>query len=200
MSDAGYLILQVSDDAELSNDYRRRIGTYRGVDRLPPFLYPDDTVRLALNAPLVDDPQIRAALETWFEIHTDATPFLKSFSDAARVLGSMEPVGIRLEIVYCQIAGTDEDDDRRQSHAGSCEGSALVTSFYGFDVSWPSCNHSAILQPGVVPESAEWRSQLNEFGLLGCYSDAVALRDEYVRAYPYPPFEIFLVYQVATSD
>ncbi len=60
----------------------------------------------------------------------------------------------------------------------------------------PTCNHSAILQPGVVPSSQPWRQKLNQFGLLNNYEDAVELRAEYLAIYLYPPFDIYMVHKV----
>ena len=66
LSPAGYLILQDSEQARLTNEHRRAFGPYFGVDRLPPFLPPDGAIRQALGQPPVQDQHLYAVLEEWF--------------------------------------------------------------------------------------------------------------------------------------
>ena len=108
-----------------------------------------------------------------------------------RLLEAFEECGFQFELVHCQLAWKVGEEDRLNAYATQ-EKSPVISLTYGFDVSWPSCTHSAVLQPGVVPSSLLWRRRLNEYGLLRDYESAVELRTEYLAVYPYPPFDIYL--------
>lgn len=197
LAPAGYLIVQESEQARLTNDYRRAFGPYFGVDRLPPFIAPDPEIRKQLGEPPVQDMRLYAALDEWFAIHSGGNAFIPGRNQAVRLLRVFQACGFQLELVYCQLAWKDGEEERLNAYAMAGEKPPVILLTYGFDVSWPSCNHSAILQPGVVPSSLVWREKLNRYGLLNDYEDAAQLRDEYLSVYPYPPFDIYSLSKVA---
>lgn len=196
LAPAGYLILEESEQARLTNEYRRAFGPYFGVDRLPPLLPPEATVRQALGEPPVQDMRLYAVLEEWFEAPFGNTAFIPGRSQALRLLKAFQACGLQLELVYCELAWNEGEEDRVNAYAKVQETTPVISLTYGFDVSWPSCDHSAILQPGVVPSSLSWRQRLNQYGLLNDYESAAELRTEYLAAYPYPPFDIYAVHKV----
>ena len=190
---AGYLIVRPCEDVPRVNDYRRSFGAYYGVDRLPALFPADPAIRSAIGEPRLDDPRLAAAIDELENSHFGNTAFLPRRTHAFQLLNTFGTFGLRFELLYCQLAWREGEEQRRKSYPRMAE--ASVT--YGFDVSWPSCNHSAILQPGVVPSSISWRAKLNQYGLLDHYDVAVTLRDEYLGVYPYPPFDVYLVHSVA---
>jgi hypothetical protein len=197
LAPAGYLIVQDSEDARLSNPYREKFGVYYGVDRLPPFIAPDPAIRALLGQAPVVDPVLKDALHQWFESRSGETAFIRNGQRALDLLNVFRTRGFRLELLFCELA-CGEGEEERVSAYGSLEGARLPMSLqYGFDVSWPGCNHSAIIQPGIVPNSACWRGKLNEYGLLSDYDDGLGLRSAYLAIYPNPPFDIFLVSKAA---
>lgn len=196
LAPVGYLILQEAEQAMLNNDYRLAFGPYFGVDRLPPLLPPEHTVRQALGEPPVQDMRLFAALEEWFQVPVDHTAFIPSNSQALRLLKAFQACGFQFERVYCQFAWKKGEENRLDSYTKMEETTPVVSLTYGFDVSWPNCKHSAILQPGVVPTSLAWRKRLNQYGLLNDYESAAELRAEYLAVYPYPPFDIYVVHKV----
>gem|GEM_PF-4831742 len=179
-----------------ANEYRQNFGKYFGVDRLPPFITPDSEIRKLLGEPLVEDLRLRNALKEWFDAQGDKNAFIANRDKAFRLLESFQSLGFRLELIYCQIAWQSGEEDRLADYAAVEEPPLVVSHTYGFDVSWPTCNHSAILQPGVVQQNKPWRERLNEWGLLNYYNEAVRLREEYILVYPYRPFDIYLVHKV----
>lgn len=193
---AGYLILQESEQARLTNEYRRSFGPYFGVDRLPPFLPPETAIRRTLGEPPIQDIRLYTALEEWCDARFGNTAFISARSQAVRLLTAFQACGFQFEFVYAELAWKDGEEERLKAYAMTGEETPVFSLTYGFDVSWPSCNHSAILQPGVVPSSLAWRQKLNQYGLLNDYEDAVQLRDEYLTVYPYPPFDIYVVRKV----
>jgi hypothetical protein len=98
-----------------------------------------------------------------------------------------------LELVFCELAWQSGEEERCAFYQPA-KLAATIRVTYGFDVSWPECKHSAILQPGVVPGNAAWRGRLNQYGLLQSYSDAIELRSEYLAAHQHPPFDVFVVH------
>ncbi len=197
---AGYLLLQDAREARCANEYRQSFGPYCGVDRLPPFYPPDPAIRQQLGEPIIQDPCLNKALEEWFESHFRDTAFIANVDEALRLRDTFGTLGVHLELVYCQLAWQDSETERLASYHTVLGHPSHIGVTYGFDVSWPTCNHSAIFQPGVVPSSALWRKKLNAYGLLERYHDAKSLREEYLRVYPYPPFDIYLVQGVGTMD
>lgn len=193
---AGYLITEDWQDLRRSNEYYRNFGPYYGVDRRPQLIAPDDTLRRLLGVPAVTDMRLRAALEEWFDCHPPATAFITDEAHAVRLCETLRSFGYRLELLYCQLALKNDEEDRLAAYK-KVEGPVPVfQTTFGFDVSWPLCNHSAILQPGVVPSSASWRSRLNQYGLLDNYADALELRKEYLTVQPELPFDIYFVHRV----
>jgi hypothetical protein len=197
LAPAGYLILQDSEQARLSNDYRRFFGPYYGVDRLPPFLPPETAIRQSLGEAPVQDAGFHAALEEWFDAPYGNTAFIPARHQALRLFKVFHECGFQLELVYCQVAWKKGEEERPKAYATTNQELPSVSLTYGFDVSWPTCKHSAILQPGVVLSSSAWRQKLNHYGLLNQFDDAAQLRTEYVAVYPYPPFDIYVVHKVA---
>ena len=200
LASAGYLILQESEEARLTNEYRRNFGPYSGVDRLPALFPPEAAVRQAIGEPPVQESRLYATLEEWFDFCSGNTAFIPGLDQALRLLKAFQACGFRFELVYCQLAWKEGEEDRLSSYATTDEQAPVVSRTYGFDVSWPTCKHSAILQPGVVPSSLPWRQKLNQFGLLNDYQDAAELRAEYLAAYPYPPFDIYMVHSVGYNE
>jgi hypothetical protein len=196
LTPAGYLVLQESEQAMLTNEYRRDFGPYSGVDRLPPFAAPEAAIRQALGEPPVQDVRLYAALEEWFDARFGNTAFIPSRSQALRLLNAFQVCGFQFELVYCELAWKKGEEQRLNDYEKTSEKPPVVSLTYGLDVSWPSCNHSAILQPGVVPSSLPWRQRLNQNGLLNDYEDAAQLRAEYLAVYPNPPFDIYVVHRV----
>jgi hypothetical protein len=193
---AGFLLLQDPDEARLANEYRRRFGRYYGVDRLPPLFSPDATIRQALGEAPVQDLPLARAIEEWLDARFGNTAFIPGRSQALRLFNVLRGFGLRLELVYCHLAWKVGQEGRLNAYSAADESSPVISLTYGFDVSWPRCNHSAILQPPVVTSTMAWRKKLNEYGLLNDYADAVKLRDDYLLAYPYPPFDIYLVHKL----
>src|SRR5437762_616756 len=112
LAPAGYLILQEPEQARLSNEYRRAFGPYFGVDRLPPLLAPEDAVREALGEPLVQDMRLYAALDEWFDAPYGNTAFISSRSQALRLLMAFQACGFQFELVFCQLAWKEGEEDR----------------------------------------------------------------------------------------
>jgi hypothetical protein len=199
LTPAGYLILQEAEQARLANKYRRDFGPYSGVDRLPPLFPPEPAIRKSLGEPPVQDMRLYAAMEEWFDARFGNTAFIPNRSQALRLLNVFKVCGLQFEPVYCQLAWGESEACRQNDYALTDEKPPVISLTYGFDVSWPSCNHSAILQPGVVTHSSPWRQNLNQYGLLDKYEDAVQLRAEYLAIYPYPPFDVFVVHKVVAG-
>jgi hypothetical protein len=192
---AGYLIVQEFESLILSSEYRS-MAPYYGVDRSPPFIAPDDIIRSALGVPRVTDAGLRAALEEWYECRPPSTGFIASEAQAIRLVQTFQSFGYRLELLYCQLT-LKEGEEGRLSRYEKIEGpQPVVRRTFGFDVSWPTCNHSAIRQPGVVPNNPSWRPKLNQYGLLNNFIEALQLREEYLLIQPELPFDIFLVHEV----
>ena len=190
---AGFLIVE---DARA---VQARSGVnYHGVDRRPPLYAPDDSIRIRLGEPFVTDPRLHSALDQYFDAICNPTPFIGDYEAATSLFESLCSFDYALELLYCEVAWTTEEEETPRRYPVSLlPGRSSLT--YGFDVSWPSANHSAIFQPGVVPGNPKWLQKLNEWGLLNDYDDAVLLREEYLAVYPNPPFEVFLVHR-ATAD
>jgi hypothetical protein len=200
LAPAGYLIVQDSKQARFTNDYRKAFGPYFGVDRLPPFIAPEPEIRKQLGMPPVQDMRLYAALNEWFDIQSGSSAFIPNRTQALRLFKALQGYGFQLELVYCQLAWTEGEAERLNAYTGAEEKPPVVSLTYGFDISWPSCNHSAILQPGIVPSSLRWRQKLNPHGLLNNFEDAAQLRAEYIAVYPYPPFDIYLVHKVGEHE
>jgi hypothetical protein len=191
---AGYLIVEVAQDASTRSPM---IPHYHGVDRLPPFIAADDSIRVALDAPMVSDSNLRKCLDEWFDLKAAPTPFISDLRTAARLVKCLEDAGVRLELLYCEVAIGDVEPSRKGQYPFQAIESPLNTTVLGYDVSWPSCKHSAIRQPPIVPESPGWQSRLNAWGLLDDFTLAARLKAEYLSVYPYPPFDIFRVHQIS---
>jgi hypothetical protein len=200
LAPAGYLIVQEADEARNCNQYRKDFGPYYGVDRLPPLLSPSPITSHRKDASIAGTIDLNATIEEWFDARTERTAFMASHDQALGLLRRIASFGFRLELLFCQLAYQAGEEDRLKDYGSFKAAPAAISQCYGFDVSWPTCNHSAILQPGVVPKSSPWRGKLNEYGLLRDYSDANTLRTEYLAAYPYPPFDVFLVQRVAEQN
>ena len=193
---AGYLIVQEFEDLIITSDYRRSFGPYYGVDRRPPFIATDDIIRSELGVPPVTDERLSAALDEWFESRPASTGFFPSESQAVRLVDTFRSFGYRVELLYCQLALKEGDEGRLSDYKKIDVPEPVVRTTFGFDVSWPTCNHSAILQPGLVPNNPSWRYRLNQYGLLDYFIHALQLREEYLRIQPEIPFDIFLVHKV----
>ncbi len=190
----GYLIAQ---DAAVGLSPNESAGTYYGVDRQPPFIAPDPIIRMALGEPPLDDSRLFDALDNYFNKVKDApTPFIVQREVATSLFTSLRPGGVPLELLFCELALESTDEERRGAYPSFVEARPQIRTTYGFDVSWPACTHSAIRQPGLVPKNENWLRRLNKWGLLSRHEDALRLRSEYTVAYPYPPFDIFLVHSV----
>jgi hypothetical protein len=191
---AGYLIVQESEYLRNNNKYYQGFGTYFGVDRLLRFVWPDDVIRRGLGMPPIEDPRLRETTEEWFNARSEMTAFITDYGRALRLIERLRAYGHRLELLYCEIAPTEGEVNRLDTYEAVEGARPVLSKTYGFDISWPTCTHSAIFEPGVVPENPSWRSRLNQYGLLDDYGDALQLRDEYLRVYPHPPFDIYLVH------
>jgi hypothetical protein len=195
-SPLGYLIV-LSGGVRIHDTSR----PYYGVDRLPPIIAPDPAIRDFLGEPLVDDPALKNALDEWMDMVTEPpfTPILRSYERARRLLDSLQSL-YALELLLCELAWQEGEEDRVCAYPRLEGGRGDVVQTYGYDVSWPGCNHSAIRQPGVVSYDADWMRRLNQWGLLDSYEDAVHLREMYLRCYPYPPFDVFVVHDVGSAE
>jgi hypothetical protein len=196
LNPAGYLLLQNPEVARRSNTYRENFGVYSGVDRIPPILPPPKTASEYLGTAPFRADELHAAREQWLDSRFGNTAFIPSRDIASRLLMAFRSFGYQLELVFCDLAWTKGEESRLGSYPVFDDGLPADSLTLGFDISWPTCNHSAILQPGIVPGNPAWRSRLNTFGLLDDYGDATTLRDEYLIVYPYPPMDIYLVKRV----
>lgn len=193
----GYLIVQ---DATGRLSPTESAGTYYGVDRLPPFITPEPMIREALGEPVLDDSRLYETLDNYLAKAKDGpTPFIPQRDEATSLFMALQPAGIPLELLFCELAFGSTEHERIGAYPQFVEVRPKIVTTYGFDVSWPTCTHSAIRQPGVVPGNANWLCRLNEWGLLSSYEDAARLRSEYLAVYPYPPFDIFLVHSVCRA-
>jgi hypothetical protein len=163
LTPVGYLIVEPT---EHKDPYGRKTLLYRGVDRVPLFLAPDDEIRRLLGAPLVENEELRSVLEEWYDARSDLTRFMPCAAQAMQLLESFHRLQFRFELLFCRLAWTANEAERVSQYAPVDGEPLAIATTYGFDVSWPTCNHSAIWQPGVVPESAAWQAKLNRFGLL----------------------------------
>ena len=193
MTPVGYLIVQDSGGLSLIGSTKKR---YFGVDRLPPLIAPDPMIRQEVGEPLVENERLKDALEQLFDLKEVKTPFLQNLMKAIQLRDALQLSGLRLELLFCDVVNDSDAQKRSSAFPTVSEDRPAISSTYGYDVSWPSCTHSAIRQPGVVPGSTVWQERLNERGLLSNYTDAAALREEYLRVYQYPPFDIFLVHKI----
>jgi hypothetical protein len=191
---AGFLLVMKPNDPMECSEHRRSFGGYYGVDRLPLFFPPDPEIRRAIGEPVIENEALASLLQEWFDSGHQNTAFITHCDQAIRMLTSFRGFGFDLELIYCQIALQSDEKTRLGDYDAIEETDPRSYQAYGFDVSWPSCDHSAILQPGVVPSRPDWRARLNNFGLLSQYDDAYILREEYLRVYPAPPFDIYLVH------
>ncbi len=199
LTPAGYLIVQAPKQAMHANECLKEAVPYFGVDRLPPFIAPDLEIRQLLGKPVIRDEHARRALERWFEIQESINSFIPNQRLALQLQRDLQGLGYELELIYCQLAWQKGDEDRVAIYAETESTPPNVTIAYGFDVSWPNCNHSAIIQPGIVGSEISWRKKLNAYGLLASYEDAVRLRQDYIASYPYPPFDIYLVHKTGSQ-
>lgn len=192
LSPTGYLIVRDANEFMGSNERNQQFGRYCGVDRLPPFSELNSGIPENTGATPVEN-DLKLAIEEWCNLHSNKSAFIPSYQRAAHLFKNFCGLGFKFELIFCQLAFSPTEMAHVSSYSPVEIGSKSLLVPYGFDVSWPSCNHSAILQPGIVPESTRWRTKLNENGLLITYGAAVQLRNEYLSVYPYPPFDIFLV-------
>lgn len=199
LTPTGYLILRGPDEAVEHDAQFPKLQRYCGVDRQPTFIAPDPTTRKLVREAPVEDQRLYDALDQWFEFRGGPTAFIPSRIQATRLWTAFQDFGFRLELIFCELAWQEGDRHRLSAYVPLRETRPHISLTYGFDVSWPSCNHSAILQPGVVRSSTVWRAKLNDSGLLENYLDAVRLRDEYLNVYPYPPFDIYLVHKIGVE-
>ncbi len=186
---AGYLIVTRVPGIAMQFPANHRLRWYRGVDRLPPQLFPDPTVAGIHHREI----ELIAAVEEWHSLHSDLTAFVANWQRADTLFDVLQSLIGECELLYCEVAIRISEGGRRKDYPPVVGGAPFTQSTFGYDVSWPGCNHSAIAQPGVVPDNANWLHALNERGLLDEFDDALRLRDEYLRVYPHPPFDIFLV-------
>jgi hypothetical protein len=193
---AGYLI--VVDAAEYSqNTYLKNAGrVYCGVDRRPALIAPDPAIRDELGLPRVQDKDLAEALDQWFDALNPPPAFIRQARTAFRWFDTFVRHGHNLELVFCDLAWSTGEEDRLTRYPAWEEERPATAITYGYDVSWPTANHSAIFQPGVVDRNPSWQSRLNKWGLLDNYVDAAHLREDYLNVYPYPPFDIYIVHKV----
>ena len=198
LASVGYLIV-INRAGQFAEQSQGNLQTpsYCGVDRLPPFIAPEPEIRGLLGVPPIKDERFFDLVTEWFDARSAASAFIVSYAVAARLFERFTSFGMPFELLHCQLAYSRRDHCRLDSYSVTEAYSPTVSIRHGFDISWPSCNHSIIRQPGVVPTSKRWQSKLNQYGLLNNYEDAVMLRDEYLEVYPYPPFDIFLVHKVS---
>lgn len=188
----GYLLVPSEQIARDSNTRRQSFGVYFGVDR--PFLPP---VTERQFEDLVEGKDMTG---TWFDLvdrieeaHQPGTAFISDVTTTRRLRDLLEGVGGSTEILSVfQVV-------RPGSNAVGCRLEELIREFsetvdiYGYDVSCDHCNHSAIVQPGVVDQDPTWKLKLNEFGLMDNCEDALRLRELYASVYSSRDFEVFLV-------
>ncbi len=196
LAPAGYLLVQESEAARTSNEYRQTFGLYSGVDRLPALFPSDPTIRRAIGKGPFEDVHLASLVEKWFDSRLEGTAFIPDTDEALALSRAFQTAGFQFDLLFCQLAWREGEEERLKAYTIKHEALPIASLVYGFDVSWPTCNHSAILQPGVVPSSLTWRAKLNRYGLLDEYEDARRLREEYLAVYPYPPFDIYLVSKV----
>ena len=196
LTPAGYLIVLSPENARDSNDYTRRFGLYAGVDRLPPKPAPDRATETFLGKDGARVPELESLADTWLYARLEAGEFIPDLTLASWVRNQFQSFGLQYDLVYCELAWRSGEEDRLKAYQPVLGGPPTISETYGFDISWPSCTHSAILQPGVVPGNPTWLSRLNQYGLLSEYDDAVTLRDRYLRVCPCPPFDIYLVHKL----
>ena len=101
---AGYLIVRQADDLRSTDAYHRQFGPYYGVDRRPPFLAPDDAIREVLGIAPIPEGEFKRALTEWYETQISSTAFIPSYSRALRWLKALQSQGVRLELLYCDLA------------------------------------------------------------------------------------------------
>jgi len=193
---AGYLIV------EDVRAVRRAFKTnYHGIDRLPKMYHADVWYKRVYENPEGSDRRLDDALLALEEVAGPNAAFIAEYSAALRLLQTFRNLNYVFELLYCDVAHAENENYVEVYPANSSHAGASLT--LGFDICWPTANHSAIFQPGVVPRFSDekpgdphWREKLNKWGLLDDYQDATRLRDEYLAVYPYPPFDIFLVNKV----
>jgi len=188
----GYLIVEQLT-AEL---LRSRDVPYHGLDRLPQFEPADQNVRAYWRLEPLEDTALANAIEEFSDKLWSGCVFFARHEEASTSLNSLKRAGMSLEILFCELAWSDNEVSRLNSYPASVDPPACTSMrCLGYDVSWPGANHSAILQPGVIDKSIPWKQKLNEWGLLNFYSQAAEIREEYLRIYPNPPFDIFRTFQ-----
>jgi hypothetical protein len=199
LSAAGYLLLTNAANSSAAVENRGTTDPYAGVDRIPPLIALDDIARQKSRNFGGHDVSLGTVIDEWLDSRFGNTAFIPSHARSLQLLDAFESFGWPLDLVFCQVAWNESKTSNVHLYGPADEVPPVISVTYGFDVSWPTCNHSAIRQPGIVPTSLTWRKRLNQFGLLTDYEEADVLRNEYLVAYPYPPFEIYLVHKVAVK-
>jgi hypothetical protein len=191
----GYLIVERCDRLTAPG-YDQTFASYYGVDREPYFIAPNESIRLALGEPLVEDSELHNALQIWYNMQLDRAYFFTRFNFAIELMRRFRSHAYDVELIFCHLAWSPPEKDRVINYPPFEDNAPQIGEIYGFDVSWPNCKHSAIKQPGIIAENPSWQGRLNRWGLLDTYESAVELRAAYLAVYPYPPFDVFQVSSV----
>src|SRR5262249_21740369 len=93
-----------------SNDYRKKLQPYFGVDRLPHLFLPDDYIRELIGVPPVTDPLERDILQEYFDARDDFH-WLHSFNQAVALIRGLRGLGHDLELLICDLATTAAETD-----------------------------------------------------------------------------------------
>jgi hypothetical protein len=150
VSVAGYLLLEQPEEGMQESEYWRSFGRYCGVDRLPKLITADTAVRELIGEPPIQDPMLGVVIEEWLDTRSGKSAFIASRNKAIRLLNEFRRFQLSFEFVYCELAWKEGEEERLSDYPTSNEAPPAFSLTYGFDVSWPSCNHSAIFQPGVI--------------------------------------------------
>lgn len=208
----GFLIVVRPEAFSLSSEWvysispwTKQFGPYYGVDRVAPLCCPKMDFWKHFSLPLESLSSLSIAVCE----HVDSHPshdFIQDWALCKRVIDDLDPNLKFLEILFCETIW----ESRAKTVFGSVVECSETRLTYGYDMSWPNCNHSAIFQP-ISKEPAfeietnlprlRWQRRLpshvlNEFGLFACIDEAITFQNQMNREMNPFDFFVFLVHSI----
>jgi len=191
----GYLVAIKTEIVQASSSWGKSFGPYLGVDRLPPYACPELEFWSLTGCSSAQVAKALMVLDTHFP-EPKLSAFISDLQVVKTLLNEIDPDGRLFEILFCETLVLAEDSPPTYYQPVVLD-KVKHACFYGYDVSWPTCNHSAIFQPAKARTRRIPSSDLNQFGLLSEFGQALDLRNLYLQEYPYPPFDVFRVHGFA---
>ncbi len=199
----GYLLVIRNKWLQLPNAWDHVFGPYYGVDRLPPIASPHHLFWRKTGRSL---DTVARALSQYDDYFGDL-PRNYLVTDRCvceTLIQQLDPTASLLELLFCEVLTSDESSVFPH-----------VSQFpefdinYGYDVSWATCNHSAIYQPTTEGDTesetyiatsplTHWkrqvaRSELNRYSLFDSVEKANSLKIASMAKCPVPAMIVFRV-------